>query len=90
MAKIIIKKGERFEDNGTIVEIISPMEFELDLDGAPHLTRYGKLETFAEGEIGLREKLMVLLPYMWRNYIIFEDNTNEMSDFLKEHLMEVR
>lgn len=90
MSKVTIGVGERFSDNGTIIEVKKPLEFELELDGKQHLTRYGKLETFAEGESGLRDKLRVLLPYMWRNYIFFEDNTNEMADFLKEHLEEIK
>lgn len=90
MSKVTIEVGERFSDNGTTIGVKKPLEFELELDGRPHLTRYGKLETFAEGESGLRDKLRVLLPYMWRNYIFFEDNTNEMADFLKEHLEEIK
>lgn len=86
--KIKFNADEVFSDDQNSIELIKPMEFEIEQDGSPHLTRFGKLETYAKDEESLRTQLSKLLPYMWRNYIVFEDNTNGMADFLKEHMRE--
>ena len=86
--KIRFEQNEIFSDDQTKIKLIKPIEFDIGQDGLNHLTRFEKLETYAKDESSLRDQLSKLLPYMWRNYVKFEDNTNGMEDFLKEYMEE--
>ena len=79
MRKVTFPAGEIFKDDLGGVVLKKDMEWEIPDDGNPAEVAFGKIKTYVSSEQDLKEKLGVLLPYMWRNWVSpYEDNFNKV------------